>query len=202
MLRVISSLYHNVQYKVKTPQGHSLPFSSNVGVKQGCILSPTLFNLFINDLSSYLDHENSGVCIDGFNICHLLFADDLVLLSQSPSHLQKLLNKVSKYCSINWLTINIEKTKVVIFGSKHKNSNFKWFLNGQDVTISDHYNYLGIVIHQNSKFKECIDSLVKKGQRAYHVLASTLFGDELNPKISCNIFKTIVEPIFMYKCEA
>lgn len=162
-----------------------------------------MFNLivFINDLESYFDKEKNGLTLAGLNICHLLFADDLVLLSDSPVKLQELLNNLTNYCNDNKLTINIEKTNIVIFGTKTHYPIFRWTVTGQHINVVDKYNYLGVTFHKNSKFKHCVESLVKKGQRAYYVLSSNLFGDDLDPKVCCKIFKAIVEPVILYNSE-
>ena len=62
------------------------------GVRQGGILSPTFYNEFIKDLSVELNKSNVGCFMNGVTMNHLLYADDTVLLSPSPSGLQKLLH--------------------------------------------------------------------------------------------------------------
>ena len=60
------------------------------GVRQGCSLSPLLFNLYISDLSHALCKTDEGFDLSGTNICALLFADDLLLLSPTASGLKRL----------------------------------------------------------------------------------------------------------------
>ena len=95
--------------------------NSTVGVLQGGILSPKLFNEFLSDLPDSLN-KHDGLKIGDTKFTHLLYADDIVLISQSHTGLQNLLNSLSHYCSIWRLIVNTSKTKVLIYGSKHDSS--------------------------------------------------------------------------------
>ena len=89
LLANICALYKEVNYTIKHGSRTLDPISSNLGLKQGCPLSPLLFNLYINDLSSYLNktHEKSLV-LKGTLVNHFLYADDLVILSETKQGLQ------------------------------------------------------------------------------------------------------------------
>ena len=80
--------------------GNSLrkSFSTKSGVKQGCILSQTLFSLFINDLNRIFDEKCDQVLIGERLLSCLMFADDIVLLSKSVEGLQNALNCLSGLC--------------------------------------------------------------------------------------------------------
>lgn len=129
-LNIMEDMYREVKYSIKMEEGISDELNSKVGLKQGCILSPSLFSLYINDLSESLDDQ---ICdspkIDLCSIPCLLYADDIVLLSESAKGLQFSLNRLHQYCS-NWdLQVNINKTKVMIFnkgGRLLKNTHFKF----------------------------------------------------------------------------
>ena len=95
-------------------------FPSKVGVKQGCNLSPTLFNIFINDLVDACNktNGNDSPSLNDSIISCLLYADDLVLVSRSKQGLQNLLDTLKSY-SENWfMNVNMAKTKCVIFGKR------------------------------------------------------------------------------------
>ena len=93
------------------------PFKCGIGLQQGSPLSSFLFNLFVNDLSKLLNFcDNSQkIQIGNCYINHLLYADDLVLVSDSVIGLQRLLNKLSLFCDNSGLLVNISKTKTLVF---------------------------------------------------------------------------------------
>ncbi len=76
-------------------------FNTKAGVKQGDSLSPTMFGIFINDIVEDIKSVKTGIQIDGHNICILLYADDIVLLSDTEEVLQTLLDKVYQW-SLKW----------------------------------------------------------------------------------------------------
>ena len=94
---IIQAMYRNVYYCVKLPHGITPSFESTVGVKQGCVLSPILFNLFLSDLPDIFTHECDPVSLGNRFVSCLMFADDLVILSETPAGLQSALSKLQKY---------------------------------------------------------------------------------------------------------
>ena len=97
----------------------SIHFPCRVGTKQGCSLSPTLFNLFLNDLPPRLKIKQCHPTKrNGKLLGSLLYADDLVILSESEKGLQTALNLLNKYCTTWRLKINTDKTKVIFFNSR------------------------------------------------------------------------------------
>ena len=82
-----------------------------------------------------------------------MFADDLVLISQSAEGLQNCLNKLQSYCDKWCLTVNTDKTKVVIFNKGgHKISKYRFVLNNSTIEIVQKYCYLGIIFSSTGSF--------------------------------------------------
>ena len=92
-------------------------FLANQGVKQGCILSPLLFNIFIADIVDRFSNEDCRPLRinDSQNISCLLWADDIILMSRSEEGLRNMLSALSSYVDQNGMAINIKKTKYMIF---------------------------------------------------------------------------------------
>ena len=80
---MLESIYNGTKSRVKIGNKISEDFVTNTGVKQGVIMSPLLFNMYINDLPEYIGTKNSAPELDGQKVNALLYADDLVLLSLS-----------------------------------------------------------------------------------------------------------------------
>ena len=111
-LTILRDIYGDVESSMKIAGRLSCPFSSNIGVKQGCVLSPALFNLFVSDLPSIFDSTCEPPSLYDTKVNCLMYADDLVVLSESAAGLQTALNKLSVYCEKWGLTgINVKKLK-------------------------------------------------------------------------------------------
>ena len=140
ILAILQSMYGQASSKICVNHEESNPFACRRGIRQGCNLSPLLFSLFINDLDQFLKDNNSGsIELLQTHLCLLLFAGDHVLLVPSPLELQSSINLLDNYFKASKLSINLEKTKIVIFDNTRilKHTNFN--LNGHLIEIAKEY---------------------------------------------------------------
>ena len=93
-LKNLKTMYESISYKIKLRNGYLDPITSNLGLKQGCPLSPMLFNLYIDDVKDIFDENCAPVTITDTKISHFLYADDLVIVSLTPEGLQNSLDKI------------------------------------------------------------------------------------------------------------
>ena len=109
----IKSIYQSVQYSIKIKNKVMKPISSNLGLKQGCPLSPLLFNIYINNITQYLQPtEEDSITVNNHKVTHFMYADDLVIVSASKNGLQNKLDKLSKFSDTKDLTINTKKSQI------------------------------------------------------------------------------------------
>ena len=121
-------------------------FRCHAGVKQGCMLSPTLFNLYLSDLSEELKAKNlNDVELNELPLSCMLYADDLVIFSKSKNGLQDYLDSLSEYCKENDLSVNLNKTKVLIFNNCGTTMNkHVLYYRGSKLDNVSNYKYLGL----------------------------------------------------------
>ena len=158
VLSVIKSMYSNIKSCVDFNDQQSGFFTCKNGLRQGENLSPILFSLFLNDVEHYLSKNMQvGLNIHDqyFNsylrIIVLLYADDTVLFAESEEELKTLLNDFCKYCNDWKLTINPEKSKIMIFGERAR-ANHNITINDKIIEVVDTFKYLGVLFSETGFF--------------------------------------------------
>ena len=139
---LLRNLYAGQEATVRTGHGTTDWFQSGKGVRQGCILSPCLFNLYAEYImrNAGLEEAQVGIKIARKNINHLRYADDTTLMAESEE-LKSLLMKVKEETEKVGLKLNIQKTKIMASGPITS-----WELDGETVeTVSD-FTFLGFKI--------------------------------------------------------
>ena len=145
VIRMLSYWYENQQMCVRWGGTYSTFFCVTNGVRQGSILSPYLFNIYVNDLSVALNACRVGCCVGKVIINHLMYADDLVILAPSVAGLSKLLSICEIFGESNDIIFNKKKSASLYFISKMlKGAHLpNVYLNGVLVKQVDSVKYLG-----------------------------------------------------------
>ena len=163
-------MYSGINSAVRIPSSNDLTdkFTHYQGVRQGCVLSPLLFNLFLSDLDSSLQRLGcKGVKLINTDIRCLMFADDLAVVTESGSDLQNALRALEVYCDTWGLSINVEKTKIVIFRRSPREHNTDFRYQQCRVEQVKFHNYLGLVLSgTGGTFRRGINKLQKQAKRS------------------------------------
>ena len=202
---LIKDLYSKSNCSIKLDQHKTKSFKYLRGVRQGCILSPLLFNLYLNDLPFLLDntsHSDPLVLPNGVKLNSLLYADDLILLSRSQQGLQNCLNKLQSFCDDWKMTVNLKKTKTMIFQKKvRKPRNAMFFLNGHPIESTQEYTYLGVKLSPTGNFTITHEQLRDKAMHSFFGISKYTDISTLPPQLASKIFDSMIVPILTYHSE-
>ncbi len=149
ILRISTYWYANQSMQIKWGNCVSDSFRVSNGVRQGSLLSPALFNVFMNELSEELSDCRTGCMLGNTTVNHYMYADDLVVFSPSSAGFQQLLNICSDYGIRYDVQYNTKKSVVMICRTKdHRDLNFPdLYLSGQVWNVCTTVKYLGHFIN-------------------------------------------------------
>ena len=197
-------MYKNNQIYLKLSDGLLEPFTSTISVKQGCVFSPLLFNLFIDKICKIFNSDCDPIQIKNTKLNCLLWADDLLLISETAKGLQNCINQMNEFYTHLGLKINIKKTKVMIFNQKGTllDDKYKFYLSNKLIEIVDQYQYLGLKVRPSSSLQLAVQELHDKAQRAWFGISHTIFKNKrMEPNKVFALFDSLVTPVALYGCE-
>ena len=206
LFTLLRSLFSKSRCRVKWNNKLGELFENTYGVLQGGVISPSLFKLYIEDMRDYFG-DVAGVNIGGTKVNHLLQADDLILMSETRTRLQLLLDRLDLYCRRWHLILNVSKTKSMIFYKKYEviRCSEQFIFGNQPIEEVDHYKYLGIIISNGSKrFSQHFSYLKEKASRA--IIAASIYirqavKGQLPVNLYLKVFDTQIRPILEYASE-
>jgi hypothetical protein len=205
MLQCIKSIYAHDSARVSNGiYGLTDPFKCEMGVKQGCPLSPLLFGLYIDQIETRIfnmkDHS-AFPKLAGTQIPVLLYADDLALFSHTEEGLQKQIKELDMFCTEYELEVNTKKTKTTIFESKKsKCQNFTY--KGENIERVESFKYLGIEFHATKGFNHATNQLYTAANKSLHAMYQRCLQLHINDPITkCKLFDALIVPILQYSCE-
>ena len=207
ILNLLIYWYSNLTSIVKWNGAFSFSFSVGSGVRQGGVLSPHFFAIYIDDLILALRSLQKGCFIVDLFLACIVYADDICLLAPCRSALQSLLNTCESY-GFEWcLSYNPSKSKIMHFGKDVSKPTFTMYGNILDYT--DEYKYLGIVVAAGKAFSTShLHSLIKFRSAEKNTVLNAVLNTVLNAQRKSSeimlmklLFSNCV-PIVTYACEA
>ena len=195
-------MYQCIRSKVLLNHEMSESFPCRLGVRQGECLSPFLFAMYVNDLESHLHSADGGVTISDFKLMLLLYADDLVIFSETPEALQLQIDKLYNYCQKWKLLINTEKSKIVVFRKGTRIPQERWFYGETVIPVCSRIPYLGLVFSSNGSYSRTQSTLADQANKAIFQLHKILLRFKgITLSAALDLFDKLITPILCYGCE-
>ena len=190
IVRLLMVWYSTQRFYVSWGNALSNSFKVTNGVRQGGILSPILFNMFIDELSVSLNAANIGCHINSLPVNHLFYADDSVLIAPSPQALQNLIRTCELYAKKFELTYNAKKSVCMAVLPKWlKNMSIPGiYLNDKLIKFKADHKYLGMIITDNS----CDDLDIYQQVKATYARGNTLISRfrQCEDNVKIKLFKS------------
>ena len=200
LIQTIKELYAKATSAVFVQGAVGDWFHTSVGVRQGCLLSPTLFNVFLERImTDALEDHNGTVSIGGRVITNLRFADDIDGLAGSEKELASLVNHLDKTSNRYGMEISGEKTKLMTNSPKPITT--KITVNGTQLETVSQFKYLGAIINEEGSKTEIL-ARAAQASTAMAKLKAIWRDKNLSLKTKVNLLRTLVIPIFLYACES
>jgi exonuclease III len=216
--RVVRSLYSSMGASVKLGDKLSREVLMRQGVRQGCPLSPTLFNYFINALAKDLRESGFGAQIAHLNLDSLLYADDVVLVADSAANLQQLIERVDKFCRRWQMEINLSKSEVMVIGQRDTCAPCARLVSeglgeagcalcapfecrGVRLKVVDKYKYLGIWFTSCLRWTHHLEVAVQKAKQSTRDLGRVFFNKRIPAKAKALVWLSTVRPKLEYGAE-
>ena len=187
LIRLVESLQSNCYSQVAVNGGLTNPIPLQRGLFQGSILSPTLFDIYIDDLAETLNTAGENPV----PVC-LLFADDIMLNASNAQTMQQHLHMVTTWCTQNRMELNISKCGT--FESRETLT-----ANGEAIPVVHTYTYLGVALSQEGiAFEKLVENNHQKALGAFITVKNSLSSRTWPPAIKINIYKMYIRSVMEY----
>ena len=162
---ILITWYDGLRCRVKWDGFMGDWFDITAGVRQGGVLSPDLYNIYVDELIRILMSSGLGCYVHELFAACQFYADDMCIVAPSIKGLQRLLNICASYCTEWDICLNSKKSKNVFFG-KATTINFNATLNGSLVEWVKEWKYLGVVLRSGPRYGCSVSDRVKSFYRS------------------------------------
>lgn len=201
LIRIIIDLYENNIAYVKQGRSLSEPIRTTKGLRQGCSLSPLLFNIYVEVILRKWKQscQGMGLPINDTHLFTLSFADDQVIVAQDSFDLEFMLRRLYSEYRKWGLEVSLEKTEYLVVGSDAK---FEVLIN-DDVQIRqiEQFKYLGVIIDGDGIGSQNIRFRIQEARKVIGALNSVWWDKNINRTNKKRIGRTMVDTVLTYGCE-
>ena len=196
----IKGLYSNATSAVFNNGSIGEWFQASVGVRQGCLLSPTLFNIFLERImTDALDGHAGTVSIGGRPLTNLRFADDIDGLAGSEEELRELLGRLEKASKDYGMEISGEKTKIMT--NNINGMTTALHIAGNTLDEVQSFKYLGAIISEEGSKPEVL-ARIAQATAALSSLKKIWRDRNIPRRSKIRLLRSLVISVFLYACES
>ena len=227
--RILRNLYSSIHAQIRVGDELTKPVRMQQGVRQGCPVSPILFNYFVDKLSRELHDSGYGVDAGGKLLHSLLYADDVVLVAHSQQELQGLIDVVDRFCQRWHMDINLKKSEVMVVGgarvcpscthtptrtpclchacphaaplSPCPDQCEGWSCRDTRLKVVKAYKYLGIWFADDLSWREHVRVTLAKASKKSASLGQFFGNSRVPARAKTLVWLSFVRPVLEYGCE-
>ena len=200
IVRILENAYRDTFSAVRVDGDVTDWFNTVVGVLQGCVLSPLLFNIFLEAIIAMaLDNTDSGAGIGGELLTDLRFADDIALLAEERNGLQSSLDNIVAVSRKMGMRLNTAKTEIQYLGKG--DIRFCLQADGQQLKQTDNFVYLGGNISTNEGSEGDISRRIGLARGIVQSLSKIWTSREISKATKVTVNETLVLSVLLYNSE-
>ena len=200
IVQIIQTLYDNASSAVLLNNQVGESFRTTVGVRQGCLLSPVLFNIFLERIMIETLHDHhTSISIGGRPLCSLRFADDIDLLGGNNQELQDLTTRLETSARAYGMEVSTTKSKTMVNSSSDIHANIT--MNGDLLEEVDRFKYLGATQSKDGSCTAEIRTRIAIATSAFARL-SRIWKSDIRFQTKYRLYKSLVLSTLLYGCEA
>lgn len=201
-LRIIHQLYEQQIASVKLQETQTTEIPIKRGVRQGCVLSPMLFNMYSESIfQNALEDAEDGIKVNGRLVNNLRYADDTIMIADSCEGLQRLLDRLSTVGDSMGLKINTTKTKVMVI-NRNPGQLTDVVVYGTPIARVSKFRYLGSWISEDLNPDVEIRARIEMARANFLKMRNLLCDKRLNIHIRYRFVKCYVHSTLLYGAEA
>lgn len=196
---VLQRLYEGQMAIVRTEHGDTEEFNIGKGVRQGCILSPVLFNMYGERImrEAGLDTSMEGIRIGGRCINNLRYADDTTLVATGDERIRQLIRNVKTESEKFGLYLNVGKTKIMTTANIES-----FIIDGCNIEVVNNFNFLGSTIERTGGCTKEIGRRIGLGKAAMMNLTKIWKDRGISTSTKVMLVRALVFPVLKYGCES
>uniref|UniRef100_A0A8D9EV91 Craniofacial development protein 2 n=1 Tax=Cacopsylla melanoneura TaxID=428564 RepID=A0A8D9EV91_9HEMI len=201
-LKIISNLYWNQTAVLRLENEHTEEVAILRGVRQGCNLSPILFNLYSEHIfREALQDIDEGISVNGLKLNNLRYADDTIVFADTIEGLQTLMNRIHDTSQMYGLDINTLKTKFMIV-SKKPISGVNLYINQNRIERVSKYTYLGTIVNESWDNSQEIKCRIGRARIFFNSMHAAFKSHDLTLETKMRLLRCYVFSVLLYGVES